>query len=186
MKSTFDYKSLIRKGVPAVLIPGIIFAGIYSIDNLKRIKNYYESELIFPRSGVIKEVDDGDTFRMESGHKIRMLGIDAPDRGKPGYEEAKKEIEGLKNQTVWLEYDRYQDDKYGRILAWVWMKCEDKEPKFFPANYMHLSGNESRNYVVTKPDGCLRGELLNRTMVEKKLAEPVSYEKRGRLKYLVN
>lgn len=76
-----------------------------------------------------------------------------------------------------------QDDKYGRILAWVWVNCESNEVKFTPADYMHLDGKTSREYLTTNPEGCLQGELVNKSLVGKKLALPVEYEKRGRLKY---
>jgi len=174
---------LVKKGIPAILIPGILFAGIYGIKSISKINNYYQSEKMFPKSGIVAEVEDGDTFELATGHKVRMIGINAPDRGKEDYEESKGVIEALKNKKVWLEYDRYQDDKYGRILAWVWIGCETDNPKMLPADYMHLSGNESREYVTKNPEGCEKGELLNKRMILNGLAETVNYEKRGRLKY---
>lgn len=76
-----------------------------------------------------------------------------------------------------------QDDKYGRILAWVWVGCETNEVKFKPADYMHLSGNESREFIENKPEGCKNGQLVNKEMVNNKMAIPMVYSKRGRLKY---
>jgi len=76
-----------------------------------------------------------------------------------------------------------QDDKYGRILAWVWVNCETENPEMLPAEYMHLSGNESREYLTANPKGCVKGELLNKKLVDNKFAEAVNYGKRGRLKY---
>jgi len=59
-----------------------------------------------------------------------MLLIDSPARGKEDYKELEEFLEGLiKDKKVWLEYDRYQNDKYGRILAWVWINCESKPIK---------------------------------------------------------
>ena len=186
VKSKLSYQDLIKKGVPAILIPGIIFGGLYGTGAWEKIKNYYQSELIFPKNGVIKQVEDGDTFELVSGQRVRLIGINAPERGLAGYQEARAEIEKLINQKVWLEYDRYQDDKYGRILAWVWLNCETSSPKFFGANYMHLSGNKSREDIKTKPIGCQQGELLNKVLVDKNLAEIVNYQKRGKLKYSIN
>ena len=167
-----------------VLIPGIIFASLYGNGNIEMIKNYYESELIFPKSGKVEEVEDGDTFYLESGQKVRMLGINAPDRGEKDFEESKEMLEKeIKGKKVWLEYDRYQDDKYGRILAWVWVGCESIKPHFEGANYMYKSGKESKDYIKEKSEGCENGELLSKELVERGGAESVVYEKRGRLKY---
>lgn len=167
-----------------MLIPGLIFASIYGVKNIDKLTNYYENVRIFPKIGIVREVEDGDTVRLQSGQVVRLIGINAPDRGKSGYEEAKNKLEEMtKSQKLWLEYDRYQDDKYGRILAWVWVGCESEKVATLPADYMHLSGNESRGYVTNKPDGCQSGALVNREMVENGMAEAVEYEKRGRLKY---
>lgn len=183
-KSENNYKEWLRKGVPAVLIPGLIFASIYGIKNIDKLNDYYKNERIFPKSGMVREVEDGDTIRLVSGQVVRLIGINAPDRGKSGYEEAKNKLEEMtKSQKLWLEYDRYQDDKYGRILAWVWVRCESDKAATLPADYMHISGNESREYVTSKPEGCQDGMLINREMVESGMAEAVIYEKRGRLKY---
>ena len=184
MAKKLSFKELAKKGIPAVLIPGIIFASLYGSGNIEKIKNYYEAEVIFPKSGIVEVVEDGDTFYLKEGQKVRMLGINAPDRGKEGYLEAKDEFEKLVwGKRVWLEYDRYQNDKYGRILAWVWIECESPKPRFEGANYMFKNGKESKDYIEEKAEGCEKGELVNKYMVEKDMAESVNYGKRGRLKY---
>jgi len=176
-------KDLLKKGVPLLLIPGILWASIFGLDALDKTKNYYQSKVVFPASGVAETIEDGDTFTLSSGAKVRMTGIDAPARGKDGYDSAKDYLTNLiEDKKVYLEYDRYQDDKYGRILAWVWLNCEQK-PKFKSANYMHLSGNRSREGLMENPKGCQKGLLINEKMVDQDLAEIVSYQKRGELKY---
>ena len=74
-----DYKYWLAKGVPAILTPGIIFALIYGPKNLDKIKSYDNDENIFPRSGYIEEIEDGDTVRLQSGQTVRLIGIDAPN-----------------------------------------------------------------------------------------------------------
>ena len=34
----------------------------------------------------VNRIIDGDTFLLENGEIVRMLGIDAPERGQPGYD----------------------------------------------------------------------------------------------------
>lgn len=36
------------------------------------------------------KVVDGDTFDLSDGRRVRMLGVDAPDKGECGYEEARE------------------------------------------------------------------------------------------------
>ena len=184
MKKKMTFKSLLAKGIPAVLIPGIIFASIYGVKNLDKLERYQNDKRIFPVSGIVEEVEDGDTFSLESGQVVRMTGINAADRGEDGYVEAGEYLrKKLESEKVYLEYDRYQDDKYGRILAWVWINCETDKPKFSDWDYMRVNRSESRPYITEKPEGCKKGELVNESLVEEGMAVPLNYESRGRLKY---
>jgi endonuclease YncB( thermonuclease family) len=181
----WDRKALIRYGVPAVLIPGMLFAMSLGFvpKKLSQFSSYEKNTQIFPKHGMVQDVIDGDTFALAGGAQVRMIGINAPARGEVGYQEAR---EGLKNlvegKRVYLEYDRYQDDKYGRVLAWVWVDCESA-PTFLPADYMHMSGNASRDGLLENPKGCANGKLVNDRMVDEDLAEAVVYTDRGELKY---
>lgn len=150
---------------------------------LEKAKNYYKIKTIFPANGVVKEVEDGDTFVLDNNIKVRMLGINSPDRGSVNYLKSKEKLtQIINNKKVYLEYDRYQDDKYGRILAWVWVNCEST-PKFLPADYMHKSGNESSLGLTHNPEGCKKGKLVQEEMVDLGFSEVVTYKDRGELKY---
>lgn len=176
-KKRWTKKKLLALGISAVLIPGILLA--ISLGWKPRLSG----KVIFPSSGVVASIKDGDTFSLKNGRDIRLLGIDAPDRGKTGYEDAKNALlSSLKGKKVFLEYDRYQDDKYGRVLAWVWVDCETT-PTFLPADYMHLTGNASRKGLTENPKGCKKGTLVNEKMVEGGFAKIVTYKDRGELKY---
>ena len=74
-------------------------------------------------------VIDGDTIILEDGRHIRYLGINAPEiphddkPGEPfGKEALKFNIDLVKNKYVRLEMDREKTDRYGRILAYVFLK----------------------------------------------------------------
>lgn len=143
----------------------------------------YKNKTLFPQSVVVSNVIDGDTIETKSGVRVRLIGINAPDRGDREYEEAKGRLgEMINNKTVWLEYDRYQDDKNGRILAWIWMDCEST-PKFLPSDYMRLSFNRSRPGLTENPQGCKKGKLVQEEMVKAGLAKVKVYKDRGELKY---
>ena len=94
-KKRLTRKDLLKKGVPLLLIPGILWVSIFGLDVLDKTKNYYRSKVIFPSSGVVETIEDGDTFTLSSGAKVRLIGIDAPNRGKDGYAPAKDYLTDL-------------------------------------------------------------------------------------------
>lgn len=121
---------LIAVGIPTVFIPGLILASVLGwnwkegLNILKQKGGFKSSQEIFPKSVRVSKVIDGDTFETESTLTVRLLGINAPNRGERNYEEAKEYLSDLiGGEEVTLEYDKYQDDKYGRILAYVWEDC---------------------------------------------------------------
>jgi micrococcal nuclease len=166
-------------GVPAVLIPGLVLASVLGWTGWTKLENYRQSKMVFPDSGMVKQVFDGDTFELNSGVVVRLVGIDAPANDSASTNFLKSSI---LNRKVWLEYDRYQDDKYGRILAWVWINCESN-PKFLPADYMHLTYNSSREGLTDNPTGCKQGKLVQEELTKKNLVSTVKYKDRGELKY---
>jgi micrococcal nuclease len=70
----------------------------------------------------IKEVIDGDTIELESGERIRYIGIDTPEKDQPFFRDATRaNQELLKKGKYTLEYDTDQKDDWGRTLAYVWI-----------------------------------------------------------------
>jgi micrococcal nuclease len=90
---------------------------------------------------IISKVIDGDTFVLSNGEHVRLVGIDTPESrinaklerdnkrtgedaktviemGKKATEFTRKLVEGKK---VYLEYDIQQRDRYGRLLAYVYL-----------------------------------------------------------------
>ncbi|MCM8799681.1 MAG: thermonuclease family protein [Candidatus Omnitrophica bacterium] len=90
----------------------------------------------------VTRVVDGDTLVLESGERVRLIGIDAPEMheseklfrdsyrtkkdvatikrlGKASYEFLKKLVEG---KRVTLEFDVEKYDRYNRLLAYVYLK----------------------------------------------------------------
>jgi micrococcal nuclease len=91
---------------------------------------------------LVKRVVDGDTIQLESGERLRLIGIDTPEMhessklyrdsrktnqdagtikklGRKSFEFTKSLIEG---KRVRLEFDLEKHDKYGRLLAYVYLK----------------------------------------------------------------
>ena len=93
---------------------------------------FFSAALLAPRAfaadlvATVREVIDGDTIVLSDGRKVRYLGINAPEHGQPYVREAtglnRRLVSGL---PVRLEFDQPREDRYGRLLAYVYMtKCE--------------------------------------------------------------
>ena len=73
--------------------------------------------------GTVTGVLDGDTIIVQIGERrysVRYIGINTPERRKPGAKEAYYENIGLvTGKTVTLIQDTSNTDKYGRLLRYV-------------------------------------------------------------------
>lgn len=77
----------------------------------------------------VHEVHDGDTITLRldgKKYRTRLIGIDAPEMGqRPWGRKAKDhliQIMKRTNWTVYVETDEERQDKYGRLLAYLWTK----------------------------------------------------------------
>jgi len=78
----------------------------------------------------VREVIDGDTFKMNTGDSIRLLCVNTPEQDEEGYERATKFLESLVlYKEVRLEQAETlnKTDKYGRTLAFVYVNNLGKE-----------------------------------------------------------
>ena len=73
-------------------------------------------------------VVDGDTIILSNGEKVRFIGVDTPETVRPntpveyyGKEASAFTKNMVEGKTVRLEYDWEERDKYGRLLAYVYL-----------------------------------------------------------------
>jgi micrococcal nuclease len=70
----------------------------------------------------VDHVIDGDTFVLEDGEHVRLLGIDALEKGEPGADIVTHYLEKLVlGRDVTLETDREERDDFGRLLSHAWV-----------------------------------------------------------------
>ncbi len=88
--------------------------------------NFYQGSAI--SNGQTKEqvtvtnVIDGDTIVIIGGERVRLLGIDTPEKGEFFYKEAKTRLEQLvEKKNVTLEKEGENKDKYGRLLRYIFI-----------------------------------------------------------------
>lgn len=77
-------------------------------------------------SASVERIVDGDTFIINGGQSVRILGIDADEKGSLCYETAKLRLEdAIGNQAVELEVGPKDKDVYGRLLRYVFLGEEN-------------------------------------------------------------
>ena len=71
---------------------------------------------------IVTKVIDGDTVVVEGGYHVRLLGMDADEKGYPCYDSAKTRLENLVlSKNVLLERDMSDADQYGRCLRYIFV-----------------------------------------------------------------
>lgn len=80
---------------------------------------------------VVSYVQDGDTLALRDGRKLRLIGVNAPERGRdhrpaePLAVEARNRLQALLRQRgnrINLRYDAERRDRHGRVLAHAFLE----------------------------------------------------------------
>jgi micrococcal nuclease len=76
-------------------------------------------KIFYYERGKVLNVIDGDTFKLENGRIVRLIGVDAPEKHEPCFNESKEVLRRLlENKTVVMKGTR-KKDRYGRLLRYV-------------------------------------------------------------------
>ena len=67
----------------------------------------------------VSRVIDGDTFYSPAG-RVRLFGVDTPERGQRCFTEATDRLQELTGTTVRVETGPRDTDRYGRLLYYVY------------------------------------------------------------------
>ena len=104
-----------------VILKIVISLFILLISFITLIYFFSDKTTPIPPNTVI-EIIDGDTFKIASGQTVRLLCIDTPEKGSPGYEEAKSFLEErILYSAVDLQSEGQDTDLYGRLLRYVYL-----------------------------------------------------------------
>ena len=131
-----------------ILITVLITAGavllVYVIKTGMRI--YEEEKLVRKFKATVIKVYDGDTLKIDDGRKVRLLGIDAPESNHPDYpiekiaKKAKKYLKDrvYKKECVFEYNVEEETDKYGRLLAYVYVDGELVNAELIKKGYAYV------------------------------------------------
>ena len=110
---------------------------------------------------IVERVVDGDTIHVRVNGDdvtVRLIGIDTPETVKPdspvecfGPEASDFAKEALTGQSVTLELDASQgdEDRYGRLLAYVWREAPDGSLSLFNLDSVAAGYARERQYGST-------------------------------------
>jgi micrococcal nuclease len=170
---TFWRKNRIIFGILSLIL---IFAGIhFSQTKFLRCKKipFLENNA----EKLVTKVIDGDTFLIEGGYPVRILGIDTDERGKPCYFLAKERLEELiLNKKVRLEKGSEDLDKYCRYLRYVFLGDENIGEKLIAEGLavarLDLKDEKYKNELIEAERkarenkvGCKWGEKENKKVI---------------------
>ena len=140
-----------------IIIVGLIF-GIITKDDILAAFTVENSNAITSKNAgnqknqtyKVLKVVDGDTIQIDyngTKEKVRLIGIDTPESVHP--DEAKNNENGkiaseytkklLTDKSVSLELDVQERDKYGRILAYVYLDGEMVNKKLLADGYAQVA-----------------------------------------------
>lgn len=112
----------------------------------------------------VSRIIDGDTIEIATGERVRFIAIDTPERGEPGFEESTAFVRDLiQGQTVWLEADGDDTDRFGRLRRYIWVELptdtrDESQIRIMMLNAMLLE----RGYAEVAIFGTPRNEALFR------------------------
>lgn len=105
------------------IIAALLAIGGYTGYKIVKEKGNYDKE---PQ--LVVQVIDGDTIKIKDNVRIRLIGIDAPEKGECYYQESREFLIGfLQGKTVKLEKDISNKDDYDRLLRYVILLSDDPE-----------------------------------------------------------
>jgi len=117
---------------------------------------------------IVTRVIDGDTLEISSGERVRLIGVDAPERNEPGGSEATEFVQNLVlNQTVWLEADGNNTDRFERLRRYVWIELptdtsDAEQIQKYQLNALLLINGLAEVMII----GNVRNEALFRSIVQ--------------------
>ncbi|MDD5668637.1 MAG: thermonuclease family protein [Candidatus Omnitrophica bacterium] len=147
MKKRINNLKSFRRLIITLVSAGVLYLS-YSCSNSGRLYNTGEGSVKIPfgksydyANILVTRVVDGDTLKLENGERVRLIGIDTPEihESEKLYRDSRKTNQDVKtikamgkkaaaftgslveNKRISLDFDVENRDKYGRLLAYVYL-----------------------------------------------------------------
>ena len=191
MKQFFEQ----NKTFIAIVIAGLIVGAAVYVGLSKDREDGEEEVVLTPTEclatseAMVTKVLDGDTVVVEGGHHIRLLGIDADERGYPCYDSAKELLEELVlNKKVRLEKDQTDVDQYDRCLRYLFLdnlninlelvREGQAIARFYPPDVKYQTEiTQAEKEAIDNKIGCKWGEIKPEIKPEEEKKVELQWEK---------
>ncbi|MFO7872392.1 MAG: thermonuclease family protein [Candidatus Undinarchaeales archaeon] len=131
-----------KKIIPLILI--ILVCGCISEADNSELEGPY----------LVTNVVDGDTLDLNNSARVRLSGIDTPERGECYYNEAKDALIQLTlDKEVFLERDKSNVGKYGRLLRYIYVENQPVNSILVYNGYAKVHDkykNDTKKYLYLK------------------------------------
>ncbi len=98
----------------------LLFAAIGFLFVLSFVLFLAEAQPVPQKKEFVRRVIDGDTLVLADGRRVRLTGIDSPEKEEQCFVEAQEFLKYLvSGKEIELEFDAEKRDKYARLLAYV-------------------------------------------------------------------
>ena len=133
---------------------------IFFLINYSWVNSYFIRDFSNKENTLAARVVDGDTIETGNHVKIRLLGINCPEKGEEYYAEAKSFLESLiLNKTIELESGKENRDLYNRSLRYIFIDGKNANLELIKnglANAYFPSGKDKHyNEFFEAWDNCL-------------------------------
>lgn len=115
------------------------FADVFETDNSERDLVSGSGEIFS-----VERIVDGDTIYLSNGEKVRLLGLNSPEKGFCYYLEATEFLRNLIGDSeISLKSDKTNQDKdrYGRLLRYIYVNGEMLNIKIVQEGYAKYMEN---------------------------------------------
>ncbi len=121
-----------------VLLAGLLFNNSPLAPQTTSVKGI-ETEVTPSDILLVSRVIDGDTVELSNGEKVRLIGINTPEKDQPYYAEARKKLEELiLKKEIRVETDVVGKDMYGRTLGYLYTGDSFINQKMIESGYALL------------------------------------------------
>ena len=107
----------------------VFFGGVSALLLLALAAHYIRSPRVAPTHRFCARVIDGDTIVLDGGERVRLIGIDTPEKDDPRPRVRKLAAAATgftrrlcQRRAIRLEYDFERQDRHGRTLAYVFLE----------------------------------------------------------------
>jgi endonuclease YncB( thermonuclease family) len=106
----------------------------------------------------VSRVIDGDTMVIDNNQEVRLANIDAPEKGRCGFDEAKETLTKMVvNKKIKVEGKT--NDKFGRLLVLAWMGGKLINEKMVRTGWVRYISQGENKYLSEVDDEAEKAKL---------------------------